>query len=502
MTQTALDAAAARPAVATPLLVLLASGLGQFVLSIDMFVVTVALPRIGAAFAATPGQVGWVVSANALALGVLTLALGRLGDILGRKRVYLWGIALFVAASLACALSPSMPVLIAARAVQGVGAAAMFPATLSLLVQAFPPERRARAIGLSGGIAGLGLILGPVLGGVLAEADNWRLVFAVNVALGLLALAAGAAWLRESRDETVARRVDWAGVVLLSLALLLLLLGIKEGTIAGWTGRGALVPLLASAAVLAGFVALERRLAAPLVDLSLFATRNFAVACAVAFLFFAGNFGALPYLSLFMQNYIGMGPLIGGLAFIPSTLPVAVMLVAGGMIVQRHAARMGWIFAFAGATSIVGGLLIVLLLRVDSSYAEVLLPSFVVRGIGIGLMVTSTAIAAVSALPPQKSGLASGTLSMARQVGTAFGVSICAAVYASTVQSSLAPLAAGGASALEPVARLRPVADPALHDASRQAIVDGLIEMSWITTLIFAAAVLLTLLIRSRARAA
>lgn len=498
MSQTA---AIATPVPAQPQRVptLMAAGIGGFMLSIDMFLVTVALPRIGADFAATSELVGWVVSANALMQGVFTIAAGRVGDIVGRKLVFMAGLTLFTLASIACGLSEALWQLIAARAVQGLGAAAMWPGTLSLLVQAFPANQRGKAIGLSGGIAGLGLLAGPVLGGLLAGADSWRWVFFINVPVGLAALVFCAWGVRESRDETVARRVDWLGVGLVSLALLLLLVGIRQGSMIGWGSMQTWALLLSGAFVGYGFVAWQKRARVPLIDLSLFFNRTFAVACAVSFLFFAGNFGALPFLSLFMQNFMGFGPLEAGLAFLPSTLPVAITLLLGGALAQKHAARLGVIFAIAGACVIVAGLWLILLLTPESDYASALLPSYVIRGIGIGLMISATSFAAVSALPPQKSGFASGTLSMARQVGTAFGVALCAAVYVDALSASLPPAAAGNAPTLAAAERFFIRAPQELQAQVAHGIVDGLVWMTVVTTLVFAAAVALTLLMRKRA---
>ena len=480
--------------------VLLAAGIGSFVLTVDMFLVTVALPRIATAFTAPPDLIGWVVSANALAMGVLTLAMGRLGDILGRKRIYMAGLILFLLGSVGCGLAGDIWQLIGFRVVQGIGSSAMWPGTLSLLVQAFPASQRGKAIGLSGGIAGLGLIIAPPLGGLLAELGNWRWVFFVNIPVVLAALYFTWRGVVESRDETVPKVVDWAGVALLTIGLLLLLIGIRRGSTESWTATPTLALLLGSALIFAVFVWLERRLKVPLIDVSLFANRTFAIACACAFLFFAGNFGALPYLSLFTQNFLNFGPLEGGLAFVPACVPVAVMMLYGGALAQRHAERIGVIFAIAGLCLIAAGVYLIFVLTPETGYWLGLLPSYLIRGIGIGLMVSATSYAAISALPPQKSGLTSGTLSMARQVGTAFGVGLCAMAYTHGLQSALPPAAAGNAPALAAAVRFH-VADPSvlpveLAPAVSQAIVNGLIDISIVSTLVFAIAVGLTFFIR------
>ncbi len=480
--------------------VLLAAGIGSFVLTVDMFVVTVALPRIAADFQAPPDLIGWVVSANALAQGVLTLAMGRLGDIVGRKRVYMSGLVLFLLGSIGCGIAANIWQLIAFRALQGVAASAMWPGTLSLLVQAFPASQRGKAIGLSGGIAGIGLIVGPPLGGLLAQAETWRWVFFVNVPVVLAALWFTWRGVAESRDHTVPKVVDWAGAALLIAALLMLLIGLRLGWTTAWLATPT-VALLVGAVLFAGaFVWLEARLKTPLVDISLFANRTFAIACLCSFLFYAANFGALPYLSLFTQNFLGFSPLEGGLAFTPSTLPVALMMLFGGALAQRHADRIGVLFAIAGICLIAAGVLLIFSLTPENGYWIGLLPSYVVRGVGIGLMISATSYAAVTALPPEKSGLTSGTLSMARQVGTAFGVGLCAMAYTHALQTALPPAAVGNAPALAAAVRFHVAGPPdvpaSLGPALGHAITDGLVGMSVMTTVVFAAVVALTFFIR------
>ena len=471
--------------------VLAAMGLGSLLLTADMFVVTVALPSIASEFAAAPDQVSWVMAANALALGVFTLAMGRLGDIIGRKRVYMAGLIVYMAMSLACGLSNSIWMLIGFRTLQGLGAAAMWPGSLSLLVQAFPPEQRGRVIGIQGGIAGIGLIIGPLMGGLLASLDSWRWVFFVNLPIGVIALLLTARGVGESRDETVAKRIDWLGVALISLALLVLMVGVKQATLHGIAAAPAWGPIAGCVALLGLFVAWERHTATPLIELNLFLNRQFAIACAVAFLFFAGNFGALPYLSLFMQNFLDLNAWEGGLAFLPATAPVALTMLLGGGFAQKNAHRIGLVFALAGTFLIAAGIWIILFVTPHSSYWFGLMPSYVIRGVGIGLMVSATSFAAMSSLPPQKSGLASGTVSMARQIGTGIGVALCAAAFVSAIQGSL-PVGAD-AQAVGQALRFH-----AVNEAMRQPVIDGFMGMTIFSTVLFVAAVLLALTLKAK----
>ena len=419
-------------------LVLMSMCLGLGMLMIDMFVVNVALPAIGDDFGAGLGLVEWTVTAYVLMVGVLPIAMGRLGDILGRRRVYLVGLAIFVLASLACGLAPSIEALIAFRVLQGVGAATMMPGTLSIITNAFPPEQRGLAIGIWGGVSGLGLIAGPLLGGLLVSTGEWRWIFFVNLPVGLAAAATALSFVPETRDETAGRRIDWAGLVTLSGGLFLALIAVTQGARLGWLSPFTLALAAGGVALLLLFVAVERRAPAPFVDLSLFRNGTFLAACTAAFLFSATVFGAQPFMSLFMQNYWGFTPLQGGLAFLPATLLVALLLPVSGVVGQRLGSRLRLLLIVA-SLSVLGSALYLLTLTTESGYLDGLLPPFVARGLGIGLFMSASSYAVVTAVPLAKSGLASGMLTMSRQVGTAVGVTIFGAVYLQHLDANLAP---------------------------------------------------------------
>jgi EmrB/QacA subfamily drug resistance transporter len=476
-------------------------GLGM--LMVDTFVVNVAFPAIARDLEAGLGTAEWTVSGYVLVLGVLPLAMGRLGDILGRKRVYLAGLVVFVAASALCGLAASIGQLIAFRVLQGVGAAVMMPLTLSIITQAFPAEQRGLAIGIWGGVSGLGLIAGPVLGGLLVHGDEWRWVFLVNIPLGLAALAMAARFVRETRDEAAARAIDWPGMLLLAAGLAAILYATTRGNEAGWTSFAVLGGFVAGPALLAAFVAVERRVARPLVDLQLFRSGTFVFACLSAFLFSAAVFGSQPYASLLMQNTMGMTPLQGGLAFLPATVTVAFLTPVSGILGQRLGARMR-LLIIGGSASV--GLSFLYLLRIDTplAYAPDLLPAFLLRGLGIGLVLSATSYAVVSAVPLAESGLASGTLTMARQVGTAAGVALFGAVFVHHIDSAVPDHVAAlppaeAAVATDAAAQFRVTVSGPEGAAVLEAVVDGFVLSSAVAVAVSALAAAGAFFIRPRA---
>jgi len=417
-------------------LTLFATCVGLGMLMVDTFIVNVAFPAIGRDLGASLSATEWTVSGYVLMTGVFPIAMGRLGDIYGRDRVYLAGLIGFVITSGLCGLARGIEELVAFRILQGIAAATMMPLTLSIITVAFPPQQRGLAIGIWGGVSGLGLIAGPILGGLLVVGDQWRWIFLINLPLGLVAILLAVLWVPSSRDPSVPRSVDWRGLAVLSAALLLILIAVNRGNEVGWTSPVILGSLLAGALLLALFPIVERAVAYPLVDLSLFRSGPFVMASVSAFLFSAAVFGSQPYASLFMQNYLGFTPLQGGLAFLPATTLVAALMPVSGIIGQKLGHRIRLII-IAGSFAVGCSFLYLLQLETSSRYVDGLLPSFILRGLGIGLVISATSYAAVSSLPLAKSGLASGTLTMARNIGTSAGVAIFGAVYLRTIESRL-----------------------------------------------------------------
>jgi EmrB/QacA subfamily drug resistance transporter len=472
-------------------------------LMVDTFVVNVALPAMSRDLNARVDSVQWVVSGYVLMIAVMPIVAGRIGDIFGRREIYLTGLAIFVASSVACSLAPGLYPLIAFRLLQGGGAAIMQPTTLSIVTNAFPPEERGLAVGVWGGVSGLGLILGPILGGLLVHGDSWRWIFLINLPVGLVALFMALRFVRSSRDESAPRVIDLPGVALISGGLFLVMFAVTRGNAWGWGSEKTLACLAAGVALLPAFALVERRTRAPLVDLSLFRSQTFVMACAASFLFSAAVFGSQPYTSLFMQNFWGYTPLEGGLSFLPSTVLVAGLMPFSGVLGQRLGHRLRFV-VMAGSVFVALSFLYLLRLQVEDRYVAGFLPAFILRGAGIGLFMSATSLAVVSAVPLAKSGLASGTLTMARNIGTSMGVALFGALYLHHVRAQAPDRFAAApaeqvAGLTAAVARLAPAGDGALRAASEHLIVDGYILLAVACLLLTVVATVAASLIRHRA---
>ncbi len=417
-------------------LTLIATCLGLGMMMIDTFIVNVAFPAIGRDLKASPSATEWTVSGYVLVTGVLPIAMGRMGDIFGRRKMYLWGLAAFIIASALCGMAQNIEQLIVLRVFQGIGAATMMPLTLSIITNAFPAEQRGLAIGIWGGVSGLGLIAGPILGGLLVKGDQWRWIFLVNIPVGAIALALALAWVPESRDTSAPRYLDWRGVVTLAGGLFLFLFGLNRANDMGWGSPFIIGCFVGSVALLAAFVFIEKRVRAPLVDLSLFKSMPFVTASISACLFSAAVFGSQPHTSLILQNYMGFSPLEGGLAFLPATGLVALLMPVSGILGQKLGHRIRLII-IAGSLSVGVSFLWLLRMDVAANYVDDFLPAFLLRGLGIGLVMSATSFAVVSSMPVAKSGLASGTLTMARNIGTSMGVAIFGAIFLQSMDARL-----------------------------------------------------------------
>jgi DHA2 family methylenomycin A resistance protein-like MFS transporter len=468
------------PRTSSKWLVLVAACLGLGMLMIDTFVVNVAFPAIGRSMHASLSAAEWTVSGYVLAVGVLPIAMGRAGDIFGRRRIYLAGLILFLVASAASGTSQTIEQLILCRVLQGIGAATMMPGTLSIITQAFPPQQRGLAIGIWGGVSGLGLIAGPILGGLLVHGDSWRWIFYINLPIGVAAVAMTLLFVPESRDESAARSLDLAGVALLSAPLLLVMYAITRANDLGWTSPQIVGCFVGAAALVPMFIVTERRVANPLIDLTLFRSRTFVFACLSAFLFSATVFGAQPYTSLFMQNFWGFSPLKGGVAFLPSTVVVAGLMPVSGILGQRLGTKLRFFLLFA-AVAVASSFILQLRLTTASGYLDGFLPSFLLRGLGIGLFMSATSYAVVSSMPVSKSGLASGTLTMSRNIGTSLGVAVFGAVFLHSIDANL-PARLDGVSTQSPAVvaaaeHFVPAGDPSggTHAIAADEIVHGFV---------------------------
>ena len=422
---------------------LLAVSVATFMLLLDITVVNTALPSIQKDLSASFTDLQWVIDAYTLALAAVVLTAGSIADRVGRRAVFAGGLGIFALSSLAAGLAPDATFLNVARAVQGIGGAAMFAVSLALVAQEFAAGReRATAMGVYGATIGAAVAVGPLVGGAITDGLGWRWVFFLNVPIGIAALAVTFARLRESRDPN-ATRVDWLGLVSFSTGLLLLVLALVRGNDVGW-GSPQIIALFAGAAVtLAAFAAIERRVAEPMLPLGLFRGRAFTGVQFAAFAVSSSLFALFLYLTLYLQNYLGYSPLQAGLRYLPITLvpflvaPLAVALMA------RVQAR----FLMAISLAAVGaGLLLMSGLSAGSGWTA-LLPGFIVAGVGIGLLNPVIADVAVSVVPKERSGMAAGINDTFRQVGVAVGVAAWGAIFLGRGAAKISALAAGTTAA-------------------------------------------------------
>ncbi len=398
---------------------------GYFLVLLDVTVVNVALPGIGSDLGTDVGGLQWVVDGYALALAALMLTSGTAGDLYGHRRVVLWGLAVFGVGSLVCGLAPSVGVLVAARVVQGVGAALLLPGTLAIISRAFPDDAgRARAIGVWAGIGSLALPAGPLLGGALVDGLGWRAIFLINVPIVLVALVWAAAIVRESGKEQ-GRRLDVPGVLLAGLLLLATTYAFIEGGRAGAGAPQVLVAVaLAVLAVPALAVVERRRGEAAMLPVSLLRRPVFDAANVVAGIMNLGTLGTLFVLMLFLQSVQHRSALLAGAVVIPLFAPLAIIAPFGGRITSRIGSRLP---AAAGLLMAVAGLALLALAAPHSSYL-VLLPAFLLWGIGMGFLTPAVVAAAISSVPGERAGLASAMNNTARQTGGAIGIAVAGAV--------------------------------------------------------------------------
>src|SRR3954447_960129 len=410
-----------------PSLVLAVVSAAVFMASLDLFVVNVAFPDIEEQFGGTSlANLSWVLNGYTIVFASLLVPLGRAADRLGRKRFFIGGLLLFVLSSALAATAPSIEALVAARVVQAVGAAALMPTSLALLLAEIPLEKRAGAIGVWAATGGIVAAAGPPLGGLLVEA-SWRWVFLINLPIGLAAAVAASRVLRESSDPAHARRADGLGAALLTAAVALLALGLVKAPDWGWANARTIGTLALSAVALIAFVRRSSRHPSPIVELSMLRVRSFSMATTAAFLFSAG-FGAMLLGGvLFLTEVWHYSVLEAGLAFAPGPFTAAVFALPAG----RLGPRFGTHVLTAIGCSIFGVGAAWWALRVGSepAYVSELLPGMVLTGIGVGLTLPSVSAAAVSALPPARLATGSAVLQMARQLGIALGVAVLIAIF-------------------------------------------------------------------------
>lgn len=405
-------------------LALAATGIPMFMATLDNLVMTNALPVIHAELGATVEELQWFVNAYTLSFASLILFAVALGDRLGRRTMFLAGIVVFTVASVLAALSTDPTQLIVARAVQGLGGAAIMPLSLSLLAGAVEPRRRPLAIGVWGGIAGLGVAAGPLIGGAVVEGWSWQAIFWINVPVGILALPLVLLVLPNTRGARL--RLDVPGVLLVGSGVLGLVYGIVRGNDAGWDSLEVLGALVAGAVLLAAFLWREARTAAPLLPLRLFRDRSFSVANVVGFGFSFGMFGAVFILIQFLQVVQGASPLEAAIQTTPWTMAPMIVAPLAGFIAPRVGTRAlivaGLLFQGAGLTWLA------LTMSADVAYTT-MLPAFIAAGIGMGLVFAPSSTAVLASIAEADSAKASGTNSTLREIGVALGIAVMTAVF-------------------------------------------------------------------------
>ncbi len=404
-----------------------------FMIMLDNTVMNVALPSIQKDLGASISSLEWVINGYSLSFAVLLATGGRLGDILGRRRMFMTGVILFAISSATAGLAPSTGALVASRITQGIGASLMMPATLSIITNAFPPSERGRAIGTWAGVSALALALGPLLGGFLTEHVSWRAIFYLNIPVAAGAIVTALFAVRESRDETVGREIDWAGTAVLTAGLTAGVLALIEGNSWGWGSERILGLIAASIALLGAFVWLEGKVRAPIVQFDFLRNRNFAGALVVAFIISFSMLGMFFFMALYIQNILGYSPLEAGVRFLPTTIVIMVVAPIAGRMTDRIGARVPIV---AGLALVAVSLLLQAQISDTSGYSSLLVP-FILMGFGIGLTMSPMSTAAMNAVHVTKSGLASGLLSMSRMVGGTFGVAVLGAIFQGTSRTDL-----------------------------------------------------------------
>ena len=424
LTAPAATAAPAGPARRPLLLVILATGLPMLMATLDNLVITNALPVIRVDLGASIEELQWFVNAYTLAFAAFILMAVALGDRLGRRTVFLAGIALFTLASIGAALSTSPAELIIARALQGVGGAGIMPLSLALLSGGVDPRRRALAIGVWGGIAGLGVAAGPLVGGAVIAGWNWQAIFWINVPVAVIAIPLALLVLGNPRGRR--QRIDLAGLLLAGLGVVGLVYGIVRGNDAGWDSPEVLGALIGGAALLIAFLWWEQRASAPLLPLRLFRDRSFTVANVVGFGFSLGIFGAVFILIQYLQVVQGRTALEAAVWTMPWTMAPMIVAPLAGLIAPRIGTR-ALIVAGVGLQSI-ALFWIVAITADDTSFAQLLAP-FIIAGVGMGLTFAPSSTAVLANISADDTAKAAGTNSTLREIGTALGVAVLTAVF-------------------------------------------------------------------------
>ncbi|WP_320781044.1 MFS transporter [Streptomyces sp. CRN 30] len=422
--------------------------LGTFMLLLDVTIAVVALPDMARGLDASLSDLQWVMDGYALALAALLLGAGAAADVLGRRRTHVAGVVLFAVASLLCGVATGPVMLIAARALQGVGAAAMFATTLPLLGSVYRGRQRSVALGVWGAVSGAAAAVGPVLGGVLTDGPGWRWIFYVNLPVSVAAVWLTLRVVPESRGAR-GRRLDRPGAVLFAAFAAAVTYGAVRAGSHGWAEGGTLTAFGCAVLLLAGFVAVELRVADPLLDVRLFARPAFTAVMLAALAFNGAAFGVMAYTSIWLQTLLGMSPVRGGLVFVWLSLASFLVAAVGGRLLHGVPAR----FTIGGGLLLIAAGQYCMAFLDASSTASALVPGLLLVGAGTGLVTPGISGAALASVPPERAGMAGGAVNTFRQLGYALAIAVFGTVLASRMEDTLPhdashALAGGAASAL------------------------------------------------------
>jgi EmrB/QacA subfamily drug resistance transporter len=398
---------------------------GLFMPILDNLVVNVALPTIQRKLGAGVSGLQWIIDAYTLTFASFMLTGGALGDLYGRKRFFMGGLALFTLGSLMCGLSGSTGQLVGFRAVQGLGAAMLLPGSLSIITATFHGRERGAAIGIWAAVSGLAIAIGPVVGGFLVEHVSWQSIFFVNVPVGLIGLTMTYFVVRESKDPTTSRRLDPPGLVTGTAGLFFLVYALIEGNAKGWTD-GLILGAFALSAILLGlFFYIESHRSSPMLPLSFFRIPTFAAANVVAAAVFFAMFGSVFFLALYLQNVRGYSPVGAGLRLFAFSVVILFVAPVAGRLSDKYGSR--WFMTFGPLLAAVG-LTLMLRTQVDSSYLTVLLPSFLVLAAGMAMTMAPMTAAVMASVELRHAGVASAATNTSREIGGVFGIALLGAV--------------------------------------------------------------------------
>ena len=427
-------AAAGEPPRKGRWLVLVAMVFGLFMPMLDNLVVNVALPTMQRDLAARVSDLQWIIDAYTLTFASFMLIGGSLGDLFGRKKLFLAGLVLFTLGSLACGMAESTEQLVGFRAVQGLGSALLLPGSLSILTATFHGKERGTAIGVWAAMSGLAVAVGPLVGGYIVENYSWETIFFINVPVGILGFLLTTLVVRESRDTTRTRRLDLPGLITGTAGLFFLVYALIEGGSEGWTDELIVGSFGAAAVLLLLFIVVELRSKSPMLPLRFFRNPTFAASNAVAASVFFALFGTTFFLALYMQNVRGFSPLETGVRLMPFTAAMLLISPIAGRISDKHGSR--WLMAI-GSLYAAGGMALLLRIEPDSSYESIILPAFLVLGSGMALTMAPMTAAVMASVQPRHAGVASATTNTSRELGGVLGIALLGAVVTSAFKDRL-----------------------------------------------------------------